>query len=153
MPHSSSWPKTNTGYEDSQLIVFQIVGICIAEKRTNRENHGVSGAMREMNHRFVSTLELGALLGVTRQTVRNWIKKGEIKAFHIGQNLKIPVQEAVRILRFYELPVPDWLPQEKLATPQHSGNDRSVKDLSWSSQRTPDKVSPGKQEGLWEAGR
>jgi excisionase family DNA binding protein len=110
--------------------------------------------MREMNHRFVSTLELGALLGVTRQTVRNWIKKGDIKAFHIGQNLKIPVQEAVRILSFYELPVPDWLLHEKLSSSQHPTNDRPVKeDLSWSSHRAGDKTSRGKQDGLFEARR
>jgi len=62
-----------------------------------------------MNKKFLSTKELGSLLGVTRQTVRNWIKKGEIKAFHIGQNLKIPVEEALRVILHYELPVPDWL--------------------------------------------
>ena len=109
--------------------------------------------MKETNHRFVSTQELGALLGVTRQTVRNWIKKGEIKAFHIGQNLKIPVQEAVRILMFYELPVPDWLTLEKLSTSQHSTSDGLAKGcLSWSSHGA-DGASPDKQAGLFEAGR
>ena len=108
--------------------------------------------MKETNHRFVSTQELGALLGVTRQTVRNWIKKGEIKAFHIGQNLKIPVQEALRILMFYELPVPDWLTQE-MSTSQHSTNNGPTKgDLPWSSQGA-DGASPDKQAGLFEAGR
>jgi len=130
-----------------------IIGTCIAEKRTNRVNCEASGIMKETNHRFVSTQELGALLGVTRQTVRNWIKKGEIKAFHIGQNLKIPVQEAVRILLFYELPVPDWLSLERLSNSQHSTSDRPTKgDLSWPSHGT-DGASPDKQVGLFGAGR
>ena len=68
--------------------------------------------MREMDYKFLSTRELGLLLGVTRQTIRNWIKRGHIRAFQIGQNLKIPLGEAVRILRHYELPVPDWMKQE-----------------------------------------
>jgi excisionase family DNA binding protein len=96
---------------------------------------------------------LGALLGVTRQTVRNWIKKGEIKAFHIGQNLKIPAQEAVRILMFYELPVPDWLTQEKLSTSQPSANDGLVKGNSCWPTNQADGASPGKQPGLFESGR
>lgn len=62
-----------------------------------------------METRLLSTQEVGSLLGVTRQTVRNWIKKDRVKAFHIGQNLKISPHEAVRIMRHYELPIPDWL--------------------------------------------
>jgi excisionase family DNA binding protein len=66
--------------------------------------------MDGFNHkRFISTKELGDLLGVTRQTIRNWCVKGEIKAFKIGQSLKIPRTEAVRILEGYRLPVPAWL--------------------------------------------
>ena len=68
-------------------------------------------SMEQMNHRFLSTQELGTLLGVTRQTIRNWIKRGEVRAFHIGQILKIPIEEAVRILTLYGLPVPEGLPQ------------------------------------------
>ena len=65
--------------------------------------------MKETDNKFISTQELGSLLGVTRQTIRNWIKKGDVTAYHIGQNLKIPVQEAVRILAHYNLPIPAWL--------------------------------------------
>jgi len=65
--------------------------------------------MPATNRRFISTKELGELLGVTRQTVRNWILKGEIQAYRIGHNLKIPSSEAVRILRQYQQPVPSWL--------------------------------------------
>jgi len=69
--------------------------------------------MDATNHkRFVSTQQLGDLLGVTRQTIRNWCVRGEIQAFKIGQNLKIPRQEAIRVLRGYQLPVPAWLSDE-----------------------------------------
>jgi excisionase family DNA binding protein len=65
--------------------------------------------MHQANRTFLSTQDLASLLGVTRQTIRNWIKSGRIRAYHIGQNLKIPVPEAQRILRYYALPIPDWL--------------------------------------------
>jgi excisionase family DNA binding protein len=71
------------------------------------------GYMDGFNHkRFVSTQQLGELLGVTRQTIRNWCVKGEIRAFKIGQNLKIPRTEAIRVLKGYHLPVPAWLAVE-----------------------------------------
>ena len=62
---------------------------------------------REKN--FLSTAELGVLLGVTRQTVRNWFLKGQIKAYRIGQNIKIPKAEALRILERFDQPIPRWL--------------------------------------------
>ena len=65
--------------------------------------------MRASSKKFISTQELGNLLGVTRQTVRNWVVRGQIRAFKIGQNLKIPKEEAVRILSACGQPVPDWL--------------------------------------------
>ncbi len=65
-----------------------------------------------METRYLSTQEVGSLLGVTRQTIRNWIRKDHVRAFHIGQNLKISPQEAVRIMEYYQLPVPDWLQRE-----------------------------------------
>jgi excisionase family DNA binding protein len=58
---------------------------------------------------FLSTAELGVLLGVTRQTVRNWFLKGQIKAYRIGQNIKIPKAEALRILERFDQPIPRWL--------------------------------------------
>ncbi len=70
---------------------------------------------------FLSTQDLASLLGVTRQTIRNWIKNGQIKAYHIGQNLKIPMAEAQRILRHYALPVPDWLEDRQVAAAPPSG--------------------------------
>ncbi len=71
---------------------------------------------REM--KFLSTRELGLLLGVTRQTIRNWFLKGQIKAYRIGQNIKIPRAEAVRILQRFDQPIPEWLGKED---PRHSG--------------------------------
>jgi excisionase family DNA binding protein len=65
--------------------------------------------MSASSKKFISTQELGNLLGVTRQTVRNWVVRGQIRAFKIGQNLKIPKEEAVRILSACEQPIPDWL--------------------------------------------
>ena len=84
----------------------------------------------------MSTEELGSLLGVTRQTVRNWIKKGDIKAFHIGQNLKIPVEEVLRVMSRYELPVPDWLKNGALASSQSSDRGRHRKKHPRLSQRS-----------------
>jgi len=68
--------------------------------------------MHKRNNKFVSTKELGVLLGVTRQTVRNWTIKGDIKAYKIGQSIKIPRTEAIRILRKFEQPIPKWLGPE-----------------------------------------
>lgn len=72
--------------------------------------------MKQIKHKHLSTHELGTLLGVTRQTIRNWIKRGEVRAFHLGHNLKIPGEEAVRILTFYGLPVPEGLPGSNAST-------------------------------------
>jgi len=73
-------------------------------------------SMKQIEHKHLSTHELGTLLGVTRQTIRNWIKRGEVRAFHLGHNLKIPGEEAVRILTFYGLPVPEELPGSNAST-------------------------------------
>jgi len=56
--------------------------------------------------RFVSTNEMGPLLGVSPRTIRNWINSGEIKGYKIGHSLKITREEAIRVLRRYEQPVP-----------------------------------------------
>jgi len=79
--------------------------------------------MHKANRTFLSTQDLASLLGVTRQTIRNWIKRGHISAYHIGQNLKIPVPEAQRILRHYALPVPDWLEGQQTPTAPPSGKE------------------------------
>lgn len=74
--------------------------------------------MNRRETKFLSTKELGLLLGVTRQTIRNWFIKGQIKAYRIGQNIKIPRSEVVRILERFEQPIPEWLGSER---PHHSG--------------------------------
>lgn len=41
------------------------------------------------NKEFISTIELAKILGVSRVTVFNKIKKGEIKAVKVGRNFVI----------------------------------------------------------------
>ena len=67
-----------------------------------------SKIIRNETRRFISTNEMGPLLGVSPRTIRNWIKNGHIKGYKIGHNLKITKDEAVRILRRYEQPIPAW---------------------------------------------
>ena len=74
--------------------------------------------MNKKEKRFLSTAELGGLLGVTRQTVRNWFVNGQIKAYRIGQNIKIPKTEAVNILRRFNQPVPRWLRTDEMNPPE-----------------------------------
>ena len=61
------------------------------------------------NKEFLSAQELALLMGLSRQTIRNWIDKGDIRAQPMGHTLKIPVHEVLRLLRHYGLPVPGWL--------------------------------------------
>lgn len=89
-------------------------------------------AMDKTKRIFLSTQDLASLLGVTRQTIRNWIKSGQIRAYHIGQNLKIPVAEAQRILRQYALPVPDWLEGLQTPTAPPSGKEEQPTAKIWS---------------------
>jgi excisionase family DNA binding protein len=76
--------------------------------------------MNKKIKRFLSTEQVGMLLGVTRQTVRNWFLKGQIKAYRIGQNIKIPRAEAIRILKHYQQPIPYWLTSKNER--ENSGN-------------------------------
>lgn len=71
-----------------------------------------------MHAKFVSTRELGKWMGLTRQTIRNWIKNGEISAQLIGKNLRITTEEARRVLKLHGLPVPIPLrPQAEIDKP------------------------------------
>lgn len=45
-----------------------------------------------MNQKFFSTQEVADLLGVSRVTVFNKIKKGDIKAEKVGRNYVIPAE-------------------------------------------------------------
>jgi len=58
---------------------------------------------------FLSAQELALLMGLSRQTIRNWIDQGDIRALQMGHQLKIPVHEVLRLLQHYGLPIPDWL--------------------------------------------
>jgi len=79
--------------------------------------------MKRRALKFLSTKEMGLLLGVTRQTIRNWFLNGQIKAYRIGQNIKIPRAEVVRILEQFEQPIPEWLGSED---PRDSGPLESI---------------------------
>jgi len=67
---------------------------------------GKSKACSRHTRRFVSTNEMGPLLGVSPRTIRNWIKDGEITGHKIGHHLKITREEAIRVLRRYQQPIP-----------------------------------------------
>ncbi len=97
--------------------------------------------MKNKDNRFLSTEQMGTLLGVTRQTIRNWIKKGDVGAYHIGQNLKVPVEEAVRILLHYDLPIPDWLKDEALEFLTVQGRQDSTKGRVSPAGKQPGKVA------------
>ncbi|MDY6837530.1 MAG: helix-turn-helix domain-containing protein [Thermodesulfobacteriota bacterium] len=64
---------------------------------------------RQRLRKFVSTGEIAEMLEVSPRTIRNWINKGDIKAYKIGQNLKIPAAEVVQMLQRYDQPIPEWL--------------------------------------------
>jgi excisionase family DNA binding protein len=102
--------------------------------------------MEEKGHKFLSTQELGTLLGVTRQTIRNWINKGDIRAFHIGQNLKIPAEEVLRILTFYGLPLPHGLTREEALDSRSSSQGDEVKKSMGLPVETDESRAPGSSE-------
>ncbi|TSC68697.1 MAG: hypothetical protein G01um101456_525 [Parcubacteria group bacterium Gr01-1014_56] len=55
---------------------------------------------------YISTGELAKLLGVSRVAVFKKIKSGKIKAFKIGRNYAIPIEE-------FWLAIGTFIPQEK----------------------------------------
>ncbi len=69
----------------------------------------ISKTREQKKKEYLSPQQLGPLMGVSRQTIRNWIGNGDIDAFQIGRNWKIPSHEVLRMLRHYGLPIPDWL--------------------------------------------
>lgn len=49
--------------------------------------------------KFYTTTEFALLCGVSRFTIINWIKKGEIRAIRtVGKQYRIPLQEAMSLL-------------------------------------------------------
>ncbi|MEK7227964.1 MAG: excisionase family DNA-binding protein [Patescibacteria group bacterium] len=45
------------------------------------------------NNKYISTMELAKLLGVSRIAVFKKIQSGKIKAFKVGKNYVIPIEE------------------------------------------------------------
>jgi excisionase family DNA binding protein len=45
------------------------------------------------NQKYISTMELAKLLGVSRIAVFKKIQSGKIKAFKVGKNYVIPIEE------------------------------------------------------------
>ncbi len=62
-----------------------------------------------MEKTLFSTTEMAAWLGVFHTTARRWIEQGKIKGIRVGRNYKIPIEEAVRVLNHYEVPLPECL--------------------------------------------
>jgi excisionase family DNA binding protein/PAS domain S-box-containing protein len=67
-----------------------------------------------MEKTLFSTPEVAQWLGVFHTTVRRWIERGEIKGIRVGRNYKIPVDEVVRVLDTYSIPLPETLRRYKL---------------------------------------
>ncbi|WP_445184581.1 helix-turn-helix domain-containing protein [Pseudonocardia sp. Cha107L01] len=51
----------------------------------------------EHSRNAYSAAELAELIGVSDETIRRWIKNGDIKAFRIGRTVRIPAEELERI--------------------------------------------------------
>lgn len=47
---------------------------------------------------FCRVDEVAQLVGVTEQTIRNWIREGKIKAQRFGRPHLIPISEVARLL-------------------------------------------------------
>ncbi len=47
---------------------------------------------------FYRVDEVAQLIGVTDQTIRNWIREGKIKAQRFGRPHLIPIEEVARLL-------------------------------------------------------
>jgi len=47
----------------------------------------------ELTEKYYTVKEVAELLKVTERTVRNWIRKGQIKAIKIGRVWRIPANQ------------------------------------------------------------
>jgi excisionase family DNA binding protein len=47
---------------------------------------------------FVRVDEVAGMLGVTEQTIRNWIREGKVAARRFGRPHLIPIEEVARLL-------------------------------------------------------
>ncbi|MBW2317729.1 MAG: excisionase family DNA-binding protein [Deltaproteobacteria bacterium] len=59
-----------------------------------------------MEKTLFSTTEVAGWLGVFHTTARRWIERGKIKGIRVGRNYKVPVEEAIRVLNYYKVPLP-----------------------------------------------
>ncbi len=69
----------------------------VARKGTARDNES------KRRSGYLTTTELARLCGVSRFTIINWTKQGRIKATRtVGRHYRIPVSEALSLLRTFE---------------------------------------------------
>jgi len=52
-----------------------------------------------LNSEFYKTGEVAKMLGVSRQAVLDWIKKGQLRAFKVGRSYRIPKADLEEFLR------------------------------------------------------
>ncbi|OEU45277.1 MAG: hypothetical protein BBJ60_02205 [Desulfobacterales bacterium S7086C20] len=67
-----------------------------------------------MEKTLFSTTEVAGWLGVFHTTARRWIERGKIKGIRVGRNYKVPVEEAIRVLNYYKVPLPGPLKSYEL---------------------------------------
>ncbi len=67
-----------------------------------------------MEKTLFSTTEVAGWLGVFHTTARRWIERGKIKGIRVGRNYKVPVEEAIRVLNYYKVPLPGPLKNYEL---------------------------------------
>ncbi len=71
--------------------------ISVARKGT------VGGNENKRRSGYLTTTKLARLCGVSRFTIINWIKRGRINAIRtVGRHYRIPVSEALSLLRTFE---------------------------------------------------
>jgi len=67
-----------------------------------------------MEKTLFSTTEVAGWLGVFHTTARRWIERGKIKGIRVGRNYKVPIEEAIRVLNSYKVPLPGLLKDYEL---------------------------------------
>ena len=55
--------------------------------------------MIKFEPKYISTVELSNIVGVSRQLIFKAVKSGKIKAIKVGKNYRIPMEEAKRIVK------------------------------------------------------
>jgi excisionase family DNA binding protein len=83
--------------------IFAILSITVLSLQLSSicANIGVQGYADEKGvvmKQFVRVEEVAGLLGVTKQTIRNWIREDKIAARRFGRPHLIPIEEVARLL-------------------------------------------------------